>query len=548
MENVDRLLSIENDGAEAPKCMVFVVDDDPAVCTALKRLIRSVGTEALTFTSAGDFLRATRPNVPGCLVLDVHLPDLSGLSLQEKLTAAKVDLPIIFITGNGDIPMTVRAMKSGALEFLTKPVKEEDLLEAIQRGIEQHRHQLAQRAEACELLRRDDPLTPREREAFPLAAGQIASAIDNASAYREISELKDKLAQEKLYLEEEIRGEMNFENIIGNSPPLKHVLELVETVATSDSTVLLLGETGTGKELIARAIHDRSRRKERTFVKLNCAAIPTGLLESELFGHEKGAFTGAITQKLGRMELADQGTLFLDEVGDIPIEIQPKLLRALQEREFERLGSTHTRKVNFRLVAATNRDLEKMIADREFRSDLYYRLHVFPIRIPPLRERKEDIAQLVSYFVQKFAKQMQKKIDAISPAVMRGLTAWHWPGNIRELENFIERAVIVTRSRSLEAPLEELHKSNTDQVTHGAAEQDPEGVARFLKKAVDALRQNKSVTDNCANKQREEIERALTESKGRVGGATGAAARMGINRSTLISRIRKFGIYPKQYV
>jgi DNA-binding NtrC family response regulator len=548
MENVDRVLSIENDGAEAPKEMVFVVDDDPAVCTALKRLIRSVGTETLTFTSAGDFLRATRSDVPSCLVLDVHLPDLSGLSLQEKLTAAKVDLPIVFITGNGDIPMTVRAMKGGALEFLTKPVREQDLLEAIRRGIEQHRHQLAQRTEVCALQRRYDPPTPREREAFPLAAGQIASAIDNASAYREISELKDKSAQEKFYLEEQIRSGINFENIIGNSPPLKHVLELVETVATSDSTVLLLGETGTGKELIARAIHDRSRRKERTFVKLNCAAIPTGLLESELFGHEKGAFTGAITQKLGRMELADQGTLFLDEVGDIPIEIQPKLLRALQEREFERLGSTHTRKVNVRLVAATNRDLEKMIADREFRSDLYYRLHVFPIRIPPLRERKEDIPQLVSYFVQKFAKQMQKKIDAISPAVMTGITAWHWPGNIRELENFIERAVIVTRSRSLEAPLEELHKSNTDQATQGAAEQDPEGLARFLKKAVDALMQNKSVTDNYANKQREEIERALTDSKGRVGGATGAAARMGINRSTLISRIRKFGIYPKQYV
>ncbi len=246
---------------------------------------------------------------------------------------------------------------------------------------------------------------------------------------------------------------MNFENIVGNSPVLKHVLELVETVAPSDSTVLLLGETGTGKELIARAIHDRSRRKDRTFVKLNCAAIPTGLLETELFGHEKGAFTGAITQKIGRMELADQGTLFLDEVGDIPLEIQPKLLRALQEREFERLGSTHTRTVNLRLIAATNRDLEKMIASREFRNDLYYRLHVFPIRIPPLRERKEDIPQLVSYFVQKFAKQMQKKIETISPAVMKGLTAWEWPGNIRELENFIERAVILTRGKSLEAPL-----------------------------------------------------------------------------------------------
>ena len=303
--------------------------------------------------------------------------------------------------------------------------------------------------------------TPEDVEFLSQAAGQIAIAIENALTFEEVCQLRDKLAQEKHYLEEVIRSEMSFENIIGNSPALKHVLQLVETVAASDSTVLLLGETGTGKELIARALHDRSRRKDRTFVKLNCAAIPTGLLESELFGHEKGAFTGAITQRIGRMELADQGTLFLDEVGDIPIEVQPKLLRALQEREFERLGSTHTRRVNIRLVAATNRDLEKMIADREFRSDLYYRLHVFPIRIPPLRERKEDIPQLVSYFVQKFAKQMQKKIDSISPAVMRGLTAWDWPGNIRELENFIERAVIVTRSSSLEAPLAELRKTNT---------------------------------------------------------------------------------------
>src|ERR1700723_2326513 len=310
----------------------------------------------------------------------------------------------------------------------------------------------------------DTPFTAEDVDFLSRASGQIAIAVENALAYREISELKDKLAQEKVYLEEEFRSEMGFEQIIGKSAALKHVLELVETVATSDSTVLLLGETGTGKELIARAIHDRSRRKERTFVKLNCAAIPTGLLESELFGHEKGAFTGAITQKVGRMELADQGTLFLDEVGDIPIEIQPKLLRALQEREFERLGSIHTRRVNIWLVAATNRDLEKMIAAREFRSDLYYRLHVFPIRIPPLRERKEDIRQLVSYFVQKFAKQMQKKIEAISPAVMRGLTAWDWPGNIRELENFIERAVILTRSRSLEAPLGELRKTNTIEI------------------------------------------------------------------------------------
>jgi formate hydrogenlyase transcriptional activator len=309
----------------------------------------------------------------------------------------------------------------------------------------------------------ESSFSPEDADFLSQAAGQIAIAIENALAYQEISELKDKLAQEKLYLEEEIRTEMNFGQIVGTSPALKHVLQLIETVAPSDSTVLLLGETGTGKELVARAIHDHSRRKDRTFVKLNCAAIPTGLLESELFGHEKGAFTGAISQKIGRMELAHQGTLFVDEVGDIPTEIQPKLLRALQEREFERLGSTHTRKVNVRLIAATNRDLEKMVADREFRSDLYYRLHVFPIRIPPLRERREDIPLLVTYFIQKCAKQMQKKIENIPTSVMKGLTTWDWPGNIRELENFIERAVILTRGKSLEAPLGELLKTTTEQ-------------------------------------------------------------------------------------
>jgi formate hydrogenlyase transcriptional activator len=389
----------------------------------------------------------------------------------------------------------------------------------------------------------ETPFSPEDVDFLNRASGQIAIAIENALAYREISQLKDKLAQEKLYLEEEIRSEMNFENIVGNSPALKHVLELVETVGTSDSTVLLLGETGTGKELIARAIHDRSRRMERTFVKLNCAAIPTGLLESELFGHEKGAFTGAIAQKVGRMELADQGTLFLDEVGDIPIEIQPKLLRALQEREFERLGSTHTRRVNIRLVAATNRDLEQMIADREFRSDLYYRLHVFPIRIPPLRERKEDIPQLVSYFVQKFAKQMQKKIEAISPAVMKGLAAWDWPGNIRELENFIERAVIVTRGKSLEAPVGELRKTNTVAFPH--AEQH--NVEQVAVGRTESQSDQTSVADEYERRQRDEIIRALTACKGRVGGTDGAAANLGMNRTTFLSRMKKFGIYAKQY-
>ena len=349
-------------------------------------------------------------------------------------------------------------------------------------------------------------------------AHQVAIAMENALAYGEIAELKDRLAQEKLYLEDEIRGEMDFEGIVGQSSALRNVLRLVETVAPSDSTVLLLGETGTGKELIARAIHDRSRRKDRTFVKLNCAAIPTGLLESELFGHERGAFTGAITQKLGRLELADQGTLFLDEVGDIPLEIQPKLLRALQEREFERLGSTRTKKVDVRLVAATNRNLDKMIEDREFRSDLYYRLNVFPIRIPPLRERPEDIPLLVRYFAQKYGRRMEKKIESIPAAALKQLANWNWPGNIRELENFIERAVILTHGTALEVPVSELRRT-------GAAVSPP--IPR-------------------ESREHDEILRALRETHGRVAGPNGAATRMGIKRTTLISRMKKLGIDPRK--
>jgi formate hydrogenlyase transcriptional activator len=392
----------------------------------------------------------------------------------------------------------------------------------------------------------EEPFGPEDVQFLTQVAGPIAVAIENALAYEEISELKNKLAEEKLYLEEEIRSEMGFEQIIGNSATIRQVLQLVETVAPSDSTVLLLGETGTGKELIARAIHERSRRKDRTFVKLNCAAIPTGLLESELFGHEKGAFTGAISQKIGRMELADQGTLFLDEVGDIPSEIQPKLLRVLQEREFERLGSAHTHKVNVRLVAATNRDLEKMVAAREFRADLFYRLNVFPIRIPPLRERREDIVLLAKYFVQKLAKQMGKNIDSVPASVIKGLMEWDWPGNIRELENFIERAVILTRGKTLEAPLSELRKANSGGSAQTPAPQGEEEIARIVRETVSSMT-GKHDMDEHVRKQREEIIRVLTECKGRVAGANGAATRMGIHRTTLISRIKRFGINPYQY-
>jgi formate hydrogenlyase transcriptional activator len=369
------------------------------------------------------------------------------------------------------------------------------------------------------LASREENAFDREATAFlSQVAQQVAIGVENALAYGEIADLKDKLAQEKLYLEDEIRGEMDFEGIVGQSSALRHVLNLVETVAPSDSTVLLLGETGTGKELIARAIHERSRRKERTFVKLNCAAIPTGLLESELFGHERGAFTGAIAQKVGRLELADQGTLFLDEVGDIPLEIQPKLLRALQEREFERLGSNRTKRVDVRLVAATNRDLEKMLENREFRSDLYYRLNVFPIRIPPLRERPDDIPLLVRYFTQKYGRLMNKQIESIPAASMRKLSSWHWPGNIRELENFIERSVILTHGAALQAPIAELTNNGRTTPLAGTPE---------------------------AN-ERDEIVRILKTTHGRVAGTDGAAARMGLKRTTLIARMKKLGVDPRR--
>ncbi|MBI3810646.1 MAG: sigma 54-interacting transcriptional regulator [Nitrospirae bacterium] len=346
-------------------------------------------------------------------------------------------------------------------------------------------------------------------------AKQVAVAVDNVLAYREITELKDKLAKEKLYLEDEIRTEYNFEEIIGESAALKRILKQVETVAPTDSTVLIQGETGTGKELIARAIHNLSGRRERTFVKMNCAAIPTGLLESELFGHERGAFTGAIAQKVGRFELAHQGTLFLDEVGDIPLELQSKLLRVLQEQEFERLGSTKTLKVNVRLVAATNRDLAQMVADKQFRSDLYYRFNVFPITSPSLRERPEDIPLLVRYFAQQYARQMSKQIETIPAETMAVLSKYHWPGNIRELENLIERSVILSRGPDLNVRLAELKVPATAV---------PDG-ATTLEAA-----------------ERKHILRALREANWVIGGPSGAAAHLGMKRTTLQSKMRKLNI------
>src|SRR5499426_3116189 len=371
--------------------------------------------------------------------------------------------------------------------------------------------------------RREDTFSPEEAELLGEIAKQIAIAVENAQAYREISELKDRLAKENLYLGEEVRRDHNFNQIVGKSAALGRVLKEVETVAPTGSTVLICGETGTGKELIARSLHDLSPRRDRTFVKLNCAAIPTGLLESELFGHEKGAFTGAITQKVGRFELAHQGTLFLDEVGDIPLELQPKLFRALQEQEFERLGGTRTIRVDVRLVAATNRDLAHMVADGRFRSDLYYRLNVFPIVSPPLRDRQEDIAPLVRYFAQKFARRMRKSIDTIPADTMAALSRYHWPGNIREMQNVIERAVILSRGPELEISLSEFKPQAR------AAAADFSGSLSTLEEA-----------------EREHILRALGETNWIIGGSAGAAFKLGMKRTTLQSKMRKLGIARSQ--
>jgi formate hydrogenlyase transcriptional activator len=349
-------------------------------------------------------------------------------------------------------------------------------------------------------------------------ANQVAVAVENALAFAEIGALKDKLHQEKVYLEEEARTEHNFGEVVGDSAALRRVLKQVETVAPTGSTVLIRGETGTGKELIARALHELSPRRERTFVQLNCAAIPSGLLESELFGHEKGAFTGAISQKVGRFELAHQGTLFLDEVGDIPPELQPKLLRVLQEQEFERLGSTRSVKVDVRLVAATHRDLARMVADGRFREDLYYRLNVFPVALPPLRERREDIPRLVRHFTQQFARRMGRRVETIPSAVMDALVRYPWPGNVRELQNVIERAVILSPGPSLQVPLGDLQPAGTP-----AAAPAPAAVT-------------------LADAEREHILGALRETGWVVGGPKGAAARLGMKRSTLFKKMQKLGI------
>jgi formate hydrogenlyase transcriptional activator len=363
--------------------------------------------------------------------------------------------------------------------------------------------------------KRADYFRPDDLDLLGQIATQISLALDNALAYEKLNASKNQIEEERLYLEEELRAEYNFEDIVGKSEALRKALQQIQIVAPTDSTVLLHGETGTGKELIARAIHSLSARKSRTFVRLNCAAIPSGLVESELFGHERGAFTGALMQKKGRFEIADQGTLFLDEIGDISLELQPKLLRALQEREFERLGSAKTIRVDVRLIAATHRDLQTMIRNNQFREDLFYRLNVFPVEIPPLRERRDDIPLLVNFFVSRLSRKMQKQIRTIPKDAMEALATAPWPGNIRELENFIERAVILTQGTELRVPLKEIKKSAVSVATSGSTFEDAE---------------------------RQAIVEALKASEGKISGIGGAAARLGLKRTTLQNKMRKLGV------
>jgi formate hydrogenlyase transcriptional activator len=374
-------------------------------------------------------------------------------------------------------------------------------------------------------MKRNDPFSAQDISFLKQVAGPVAIAIENAMAYGRIAELTDKLAREKVYLEDEIRSELNFEEIIGKSETLRAVLQQVETVAPTDSTVLICGETGTGKELIARAIHDLSSRAKNAFVKLNCAAIPTGLLESEMFGHERGAFTGAIAQRIGRFELANRGTVFLDEIGEIPLELQPKLLRVLQEREFERLGSSRTLKSDARLIAATNRDLAEMVADHEFRADLFYRLNVFPIQLPPLRDRRQDIPLLVRHFARQFARRMNRAIDTIPSETMSVLVAYHWPGNIRELQNLVERAVILSTGPVLNVPLRDLQSQPQAAVP---ANSTANGRPRKIETLEDV--------------ERRHVLETLDATDWVVGGPKGAAVMLGLKRSTLQVRMEKLGI------
>jgi formate hydrogenlyase transcriptional activator len=435
--------------------LIYVVDNDVSARECVAGLVRSAGLTAKTFASGEEFLAAPRPKPPSCLVSDLHLPGVSGLDLQRELTASGVRVPIVFLTRHHDISMAVRAVQAGAANVIPKPFDDDDLLKAVRQCLT-----------SCP--------------------------------------------------EDEIPSDPGFGNMIGRGTAFQEVVEAVQRVAPTDATVLIQGETGTGKELVAHAIHNLSSRRERPFVLVNCAAIPATLLESELFGHEKGSFTGAFEQKIGLFEAAHQGTLLLDEIGEIPLELQPKLLRALQEGEVKRVGGKRTIRVDVRIVAATNRNLKQMMAEGKFRSDLYYRLLVFPLTVPPLRERREDIPLLIRFFVERYAKKMNRVIDEIPSPALEALIRYDWPGNVRELQNLVERSVILSPGRVLQIAVPEVVPNS---VSGGPRDEESER-ARILE--------------------------ALRLAGGKISGAGGAAARLGLMRSTLYSRMKKLNI-ERQY-
>jgi len=462
---------------------VCVIDDESSIRESLSNLLRSAGLEVQAFASAQEFLTNWPREVPSCLVLDIQLPGLSGLDLQQELAGGDAQIPIIFMTGHGDIPMTVRAMKAGAIEFLTKPFREEDLLSAIDQAIERRRR---------------------------------------------IEQLKIQPTQKQPSLEDELLSEISFSDIVGESTALRKVLQQVDTVGPTDSTVLILGETGTGKELIARAVHQRSRRKHKPLVQVNCTSIPKELFESEFFGHAKGAFTGAIKDRAGRFEAAAGGTLFLDEVGEIPLELQSKLLRVLQEKTYERVGEEKTRHADVRIVAATNQDLKKEVAAGRFREDLYYRLNVFPLKVAALRERKEDIPLLATHFVELLAKELGCPKPRLTRAGIETLQGCDWPGNIRELRNVIERAVIFARGEALDFDLP-LTGSSVGLTSFGPRNGD-QAEPEFLTES------------ELRRRERENLFAVLQKADWRIKGVDGAAELLGVKPTTLSSRIEKMGL------
>ena len=486
---------------------ILLVDDMIENLSLLSDLLTNNGYSVSSSIDGATALKYLEKNSPDIILLDIKMPEMDGFELCRQIKANQTTrhIPIIFISALSEVNDKVKAFAVGGVDYVTKPFQVEEVLARVDT------HMTIQKIQRQ--LKQEVTVRKEAQQNLQVAYDEVEKTVKVRT--RELEELKDRLEEENIYLQEEIKTTLNFDEIIGNSKAIKKALGLARQVAPSGTTVLILGETGTGKELIARVVYNLSPRKNRPLIKVNCAAIPFNLIESELFGHEKGAFTGAINQKIGRFELADKGTIFLDEIGDLPVELQSKLLRVLQEGEFERLGSSVTRKIDTRVLAATNRDLEKLRSERKFRDDLFFRLNVFPIHSPTLRDRKNDIPMLVKHFVDKFNQKIGKEIKIIPQKLLAALKTYHWPGNIRDLENIIERAVILSPGKQLQ-------------------------LGDWLTENRTADSQSAILTMN--DLQREHIIHVLKLVNGRVRGDSGAAKLLGMEPTTLQSRMKKLGI------